>query len=153
MRNWLKLRRASFRGVPFHVEDDGPMGGRRVVVHDISGGERPLTEDMGRMATAISVSAYVTTDAADAIGKALERACDAPGAALLSLPIDPARMVHCIGCERERRKDQAGYIAYRLSFVEAGAGSLGSIAGISALRDVFDAAITTVASAIGGLFK
>ncbi len=153
MRNWLKLRRASFRGVPFHVEDDGPMRGRRVVVHEISGGERPLTEDMGRMATAFSVSAYVATDAADAIGLALERACDAPGAALLTLPIDPARMVHCVGCERERRKDQAGYIAYRLSFMEAGAGSSGSIGGISALREVFENGIAAVTGAIGKLFQ
>ncbi|WP_054308917.1 DNA circularization N-terminal domain-containing protein [Mesorhizobium sp. 1M-11] len=153
MRNWLKLRPASFRGVPFHVEDDGPMRGRRVVVHDISGGERPLTEDMGRMATAISVSAYVATDAADAIGHVLERACDAPGPALLVLPIDPARMMHCIGCERERRKDRAGYIAYRLSFVEAGAGASASIGGISALRDIFDAGIVFVSGAIGSLFK
>jgi len=153
MRNWLKLRPASFRGVPFHVEDDGPMRGRRVAVHEISGGERPMTEDLGRLATAVSVSAYVATDAADVIGLALERACDAPGPALLVLPIDAARMMHCVNCERERRKDQAGYIAYRLSFVEAGSSAGGALGGISLLRDVFDAGIAAVSSAIGGLFK
>lgn len=153
MRNWLRLRRASFRGVPFHVEDDGPMRGRRVAVHEISGGERHLTEDMGRLAPTFSVSAYVSTDAADAIGRALERACEVPGPALLVLPIDAARMVHCVNCERERRKDQAAYIAYRLSFVEAGGGVSGSIGGISAIRDIFDAGVAAVSGAIGSLFK
>ena len=148
MRDWFNLRQASFRGVRFHVDEDGPDRGRRVAVHDISGGEKPVTEDMGRLATTFSVTAYVVGDMADALGHALEAACDRPGPALLVLPIDAPRMVHCQGCSRSREKDRNGYIAYRLDFVEAGPGGGGFGGALAALRDVFAAGLATVAGAL-----
>nr|WP_295465194.1 DNA circularization N-terminal domain-containing protein [Mesorhizobium sp.] len=146
-RNWLRLRQASFRGARFHVDEDGPDRGRRVAVHDISGGETPVTEDMGRLATGFSVTAYVAGDQADAVGHALERACDLPGPALLVLPIDAARMVHCTGCSRSREKDRSGYISYHLEFVEAGVGAVGG-GGLGVLRSVFAAGLAALAGAM-----
>lgn len=150
MRDWLKLRPASFRGVPFRVEDDGSDRGRRVAVHEISGGERPVTEDMGRIATTFSVMGYVVGDLADAAGLRLEAACDARGPARLVLPIDSGRMVHCTGCSRNREKDRSGYIAYRLDFVVAGSAGAGLGGALGALRAVFSAAIGPVSIEIGG---
>ncbi|WAC26434.1 DNA circularization N-terminal domain-containing protein [Ancylobacter sp. SL191] len=120
MRNWQKaLRRASFRGVQFWVEEDGPERGRRVAVHNIAAGEAPVTEDLGRVATEYRVRAYVASDSADAEGWALEAACSAAGPSLLTLPMDPAALAHCVSCRRSRTRDQAGYVAYDLLFVEA----------------------------------
>lgn len=151
-RNWLKsLRRASFRGVPFHVEGDGGTVGRRVAVHDISGGEAPVTEDMGALARDVRVSAYVAGDGADASGHGLEAACGAPGPALLVLPIDAARLMHCVGCRRRRDRDSAGYLSYDLDFVQAGAGMMSDGGALAALRTVFETVIDAAASALARL--
>lgn len=138
MRDWsAAFRRASFRGVPFWVDEDGPEYGRRVAVHNIVGGELPVTEDLGRTATAFRIRAYVVSDTADAEGWALEAACSSPGASLLAMPMDPARMVHCTGCTRSRSKDRNGYIAYDLSFVVAGSAAIVGATGVAALRMTF----------------
>ncbi len=151
-RNWLKtLRRASFRGVAFHVEGDGGLVGRRVAVHDISGGEAPVTEDMGALAREMQVQAYVAGDAADAAGQALEAACAAPGPALLVLPIDAARLMHCTGCHRRRDRDGAGYLAYDLDFVQAGMGVAADGGALAALRTVFQDAAGAAAAALARL--
>lgn len=152
-RNWLStLRQASFRGVHFYVEADGGNIGRRVAVHDISGGEVPTTEDMGRITREVRVDAYVTGDAADAAGLALERVCEAPGPSLLVLPIDAPRLMHCIGCRRRRDRDRAGYIAYDLDFVAAGGAGLSIANPLSALRGVFENALPGAAAALSRLW-
>jgi len=151
-RNWLStLRPASFRGIRFHVEGDGGNVGRRVAVHDISGGEAPVTEDMGKLAREVGVGAYVTGDAADLVGLALERACEAPGPSLLVLPIDAPRLVRCTGCRRRRDRDRAGYIAYDLDFVVAGIAGVALADPLSALRGVFEGALAGGAAALSGL--
>jgi hypothetical protein len=153
-RNWLTtLRAASFRGVAFHVEGEDGQRGRRVAVHDISGGEAPVTEDMGIAAREMRVLAYVTGDAADGRGLALEAACEAPGPSVLVLPIDAPRLMHCVECRRRRDRDRAGYLAYDLQFVIAGAGVGAVITDpLSGLRQVFDQAVDGAASALAGIF-
>lgn len=150
-RDWrATLRPASFRGVGFWVEEDSTDGvGRRVAVHEISGGEANPTEDMGVLVRTASVSAYVAGDVADSTGLTLEAACAAAGPALLTLPIDPARAMHCIGCRRNRHRDRAGYIAYDLEFLLAGsgAGATGP-GGIGALRGLLEETIGAVSAAL-----
>lgn len=154
MRNWSRsFRRASFRGVPFHVDADGPESGRRVVVHEISGGERAVTEDMGARTRRFLVEAYVASDAADMQGRALEVACGAPGPGLLTLPLDPAVFVHCEGCVRDRRRDQAGFLGYRLDFVEAGSAVAGVGSALGMLREVFGNGLASAASSLSGHFR
>ncbi|MEO3997179.1 DNA circularization N-terminal domain-containing protein [Mesorhizobium sp. CAU 1732] len=149
MRDWQRsLRRASFRGVPFWVESDGNETGRRVAVHEVSGGDTIITEDMGRRARSVYVSAYVIGDVADGKGHAIEAACVAPNAALLVLPIDPARSMHCLSCRRARYRDRAGYIAYDLEFVESGAGGPLGSSGLGSMRDIFSAGAAAVVTAL-----
>ena len=149
MRDWPKAwRRASFRGVPFWVESDSPEVGRRVVAHEISGGEAVLTEDMGRRSKTIYVDAYVAGDLADFAGRALERACEAPGAALLILPMDSGEAAHCTACARNRQKDRNGFIAYRLEFTRAGGAVSFTGSGLGQLRAAFEASVATVAALI-----
>ncbi|KGF71154.1 hypothetical protein LL06_00720 [Hoeflea sp. BAL378] len=142
------MRRASFRGVPFWVESESPEVGRRVVVHEISGGETILTEDMGARSKSIFVDAYVAGDAADFAGLALERACGVPGASLLILPMDAGEAVHCIACARTRSKDQNGFVAYRLEFIRSGGRASFAASGLGQLRTAFSAGVATVAALI-----
>lgn len=153
MRDWKNaFRRASFRGIRFWVDEDGPETGRRVAVHEISGGNVPVIEDMGRATTRISVTAYVVGDDALVFGLALESACNGDGAGLLTLPMDPAQVVHCEGCRRSRHKDKNGYIAYDLAFIGAGGSGAAPGSALSAMRGVFSGGLGAVASAISGSF-
>jgi len=153
MRDWANtLRRASFRGVPFWVDGEEPEIGRRVAVHEISGGEAVLTEDMGARSKTIFVEAYVAGDLADFAGRTLEAACGAPGASLLILPMDPGEAAHCMACARNRRKDKNGFIAYRLEFVRAGVGVSFTASGLGQLRQAFTAGVAAVAAAMAAAF-
>ncbi len=150
MRDWARtLRKASFRGVRFWVEQNEAEGGRRVAVHNIAGGEIPVTEDLGRLATGLRVQAYVASDAADAEMWALQGVCSAPGPAMLTLPMMPAALVRCLGCTPRRERDRAGYVAFDLVFVEAGRASAAGIAtGLSALRLGFGTGLAGAALAL-----
>ncbi|ADJ23043.1 DNA circulation family protein [Hyphomicrobium denitrificans ATCC 51888] len=122
-RDWLRtLRRASYRGASFFVETDKIKTGRRLVVHEFPLADDPYVEDLGRKANKIDVTAYVAGDNADGAEDALRRACDAGGAATLSLPII-SMQAHCEDCSRDFKKDQLGYIAFSLSFVRDGSGA------------------------------
>lgn len=148
-RDWAKtLRRASFRGVSFWVDAEEPEVGRRVVVHETSGGEVVLTEDMGARSKTVFVEAYVAGDLADFAGHALEAACGAPGASLLILPMDPGEAAHCTSCARNRRKDRNGFIAYRLEFIRAGGGISFAASGLGQLRQAFASGVAAVAAAV-----
>ncbi|HCA7080800.1 TPA: DNA circularization N-terminal domain-containing protein [Citrobacter sedlakii] len=57
-----RLRAASFRGVPFSVEDDEGSFGRRVQVHEYPNRDKPFTEDLGRATRRFSVNAYLIGD-------------------------------------------------------------------------------------------
>lgn len=151
-RDWAKLRRASFRGVAFHVEGEQPEVGRRIVVHEVSGGEANPTEDMGAAASYIAVDAYVTGDQADAAGLALEAACAAAGPAMLQLPVDLPIMAHCRMCRRDRFKDRNGMVAYSLEFTPYVAMSAGVASGTGALKTVLDAGLAGLGASMAGLF-
>ncbi|BDA84966.1 hypothetical protein Sa4125_25080 [Aureimonas sp. SA4125] len=153
MRDWSSaFRRASFRGVRFWVDEDGPEVGRRVAVHEISGGNVPVVEDMGRRATRFTVSAYVASDLADIEGLALERACATDGPAVLRLPMDPSQLVYCEGCRRNRRKNKNGVITYDLAFVTAGGPGGAAASALGAMRGTMANALGAVGAALAGAF-
>ena len=52
-------RTASFRGVKFHVRDNGYESGRRLDTHEYPGADTPMTEDLGRKAYKIQLTAFV----------------------------------------------------------------------------------------------
>ncbi|HAZ8269818.1 TPA: DNA circularization protein [Citrobacter koseri] len=57
-----RLRDASFRGVPFSVEDDEGTFGRRVQVHEYPNRDKPFTEDLGRATRRMTINAYLIGD-------------------------------------------------------------------------------------------
>jgi len=54
-----RLRRASFKGMPFYVEQQGRTSGRRVVTFEYPKRDVPFTEDMGRHAMRYQMTGYL----------------------------------------------------------------------------------------------
>jgi len=53
---------ASFRGVPFFVEDSDRQGGRRTAKHQFVDGDTPKLDDLGKMGNEFQVRGYVIGD-------------------------------------------------------------------------------------------
>lgn len=116
-----KLRPASFRGVPFEVEQhSSEVAGRRVVVHQYPGRDLPTAEDLGRKASEFAVDAFVI--GADYMGArdALIAACSAAGAGELVHPYLGTLTVMCTGCRLTESTGEGRMARLQLSFVEAG---------------------------------
>lgn len=156
MRNWPKtIPGASFKGFPFHVEDEGiGESGRLVALHAYSKAETHGTEDMGRKARTFHVTAYIVGDDADAQAQAFVERCSTPGAGLLVLPVTPGVEVRCVGCSTNNRKSEMGKVALDLKFLEKGAAAGGPP--VIAIADrlaqgALDGLAGVVSSAIGAL--
>jgi hypothetical protein len=54
-----RLREASFKGISFHVEQQGRASGRRIVLHQYPKRDLPWAEDMGRHAIRYAMVGYV----------------------------------------------------------------------------------------------
>jgi len=121
--DWIKtLRRASFRGAAFHVDRDSISYGRRVTVHEFPNRDRPYVEDLGEKAISFGVTAYVASDHALGQMSALVSACRRGGPGTLILPTEGSLLVVPYRCDRQFSKDKLGYVAFDLSFHEAGIG-------------------------------
>lgn len=144
------LRRASFRGARFWVEEDQAKYGRRLVVHEFPNRDRPFVEDMGEKAIHFTVNAYVAGDASLGEAGALIAACRQRGAGSLVLPTDGGTSVRCISCERQFHLDKLGFIGFKLEFVEAGAG-IGAFP-IGLMEALAGAAAVSAVTAIVGSF-
>jgi prophage DNA circulation protein len=137
---------ASFRGVPFRVADESGPGGRRIVIHNIVGGEAPVTEDFGSKEQRYTVTAYVAGSLATAAGLALRAALKQPGPGLLVLPWQGAVQAHVEDFDPSRSKDVNGYIGFDITFVEAGSGALfGRVPAISEIGALMLTGISLVA--------
>lgn len=133
LRNLLGLsglKPGSFRGVPFHVEDNDRTGGRRNAVH-----EHPLrndisTEDLGRAKREFSVTAYVIGADWQARRDELLWACEEfskPGTLTL-----PSGFEMVVRCNTVRVSERARNVAnFALTFVDAG----GEQAGVATTLD------------------
>lgn len=150
-RDWLTtLWAASYKGVPFHFEEDRSKGGRDNVKHSFPHREDPYIEDMGRAVRYFSGTAYVHGDDADAQASALEAAFDAYGAGTLVVPYFGPVTVHCDEFERAVQRDKAGFVAFDVKFVRAGASS--ALVSVPFLQNAAFVAASSLASAIAALF-
>ncbi len=146
-RDWLKtLWPASYKGVPFFVEQDKEPGSRRIVEHEIPMRDDPYLEDLGEGVRHYDVTAYVASDSADVDAASVIAVCATRGPGALVLPTHGPILVRCLTFERNRSKDKHGYIGLSLSFTRQGAASaLVSVAKLANL--VFVAADSTALSA------
>lgn len=153
-RDWTKaFRRASFRGVPFHVEVEEGQGGRRLAVMPIAGSETVVVEDMGRIPRLYPVTAYVAGEAADSEALALTAALDLPDAGLLVLPMEAPQLASVLEWHRSRERDVNGWIAFEVAFHEpAGvAAGFALVSGFGPIDGLLSAAVPVIAGAAARL--
>ena len=114
-----KLRPASFRKIPFQVDNSEFETGRRVQVHEYPQRDKPYSQDMGRATRRIEFDAFVV--GADYVEKAnaLLGAIEAYGPGTLIHPWFGSLTVNVIGC-RVAFDRALGQARLSLSFVEAG---------------------------------
>lgn len=122
VRNWPQtLRQASYKGVPFFVDDEAlPKSGRFVATHSFVKAESHATEDMGRMPREFRLAAYLASDSADQDVRNFVEMCSEAGPGALVLPMLGSQQVRCRGCHVKAKRDRLGYIELELDFIEAG---------------------------------
>lgn len=153
MRDWARtLRRASFRGVAFWVEDDGLVGGKRIARHEYAGGRRTELEEMGLATASYDVTAYLIGDDSDAQARRLATACTAAGPGRLVLPIDAGQLAYVEGFERRRAKDRRGYVAFGFTVIPY-TNTPGATLGVGDVTAAVLSNFVAAAQALGGLFR
>ncbi|MGE9985722.1 DNA circularization protein [Desulfovibrio sp. SGI.169] len=117
------LRQASFRGVPFEVDDADESGGRRLARHEYPLRDLPFAEDLGRKAGEWRIRAFIVqgrshdyVQARDALRKALT----AYGPATLIHPWLGELTVAVDRFSLRETTSKGGYCEFDIDFVEAG---------------------------------
>lgn len=126
------LRRASFRGVQFHVSSRGLKTGREIVNHEFPKRNSNFPEDMGKKTRDFSVDAYVIGDDYMSRRDALIAACEREGAAQYSDHWGRSQRVVCTVCDCKETSDEGRMARFSLTFMEAGGGAMPSAAVASA---------------------
>lgn len=114
----LQLLPASYRGVPFLVEQAQGEGGRRLDTHEFPWRDDPFTEDLGEAALRFQVRAYVVGDfymqQRDALLGAL---AGVGGPGWLMLPWRAPLQARAGRVRWTEHKDQGGFCALDVEFV------------------------------------
>lgn len=114
------LRPASFRGVEFKVESHDFETGRRGPDHEFAQRDQPYAEDTGRKARQYSVTAYILGSDYFADRDALIAACEKEGSGELIHPYYGRLDVVCRSCKVRESSRDGGFVAFTMSFAEAG---------------------------------
>jgi prophage DNA circulation protein len=115
-----QLRPASFRGVPFHVENYGGAGGRRGPDHEYPGRDVPFAEDLGRKQRVFSFSGYLIGDDYPQRRDQLASACDQKGPGELIHPTYGAVDVVCRDYSHTETREDGRRVTFSFTFHEAG---------------------------------
>lgn len=112
---------ASFRGVPFFIEDSDRGGGRRMVTHEFPFRDDPVIVDLGRRMRTFAVVGYVLGEdyLADklALISALEDSAEA--GQLIHPYYAQTIRAHCDEVTTSERKREGGIATLSMRFVEA----------------------------------
>ena len=170
-----RLRMASFKGVPFYVEQQGRSSGRRTVLHQYPKRDPPYAEDMGREALHYAITGYLIqaptwnksefypnpdgnmpTDYSEARDQ-LEAVLMSPSPGPLLDPYNP--YLGAIGyggqgpllfmCEKytiTESREKGGFCAIEMSFVEAGIPGFSGSIGASSISTA--ATVANTANAV-----
>lgn len=112
-------RTASFRGVTFHVRDNSYESGRRLDTHEYPGANTPMTEDLGRKAYRIQLTAFVNgTDWRKQSDK-LQNALDLRGPGELIHP-NGRRYNVCVDSYQIHETIKTFEAEFAITFVESG---------------------------------
>jgi prophage DNA circulation protein len=136
-RDWSKtMLAASYKGVPFYVDQHEIVGGRRISIHEFTNRDNPFNEDLGGTFQPVTVNAYVSGDNADAMASALFGACTSHGAGTLILPLLGSHRVHCVDVKMKTDYRKLGRIQLSMNFVKDAGLKGGLTARINPLRQV-----------------
>jgi prophage DNA circulation protein len=111
---------ASFRGVPFRLNDAINSLGRRAQIHEFPGRDRPYVEDLGETARTYSLDGYVLGDDALVLRDRLIAASTQAGPGTLVHPTLGTFQVVCLSFEYREIKTGARRVDVRFGFIEAG---------------------------------
>jgi prophage DNA circulation protein len=159
MSEWTsRLRRASFRGVPFGVLSESAVVGRRQALHEFPGRDTPYAEDMGKATRRRTLQGFLVENSAiygggDVIAQRdrIEAAAEAYGPGALVHPTKGTLSISIEQLSISERWDQGRYFELNFEFVEAGAPafSLGVLSTISAVLTAADGALLALSAAFG----
>lgn len=117
----MKLRSASFKGVPFHVSDVKKTVIRRKILHEYPQRDIPFIEDLGKGATKYSVTAFLVGDDCVSKAKKLEKALLSTGAGTFVHPWEGNLTVSVFDAGTIHYNNGAHrYCDLQITFVEAG---------------------------------
>lgn len=142
-----KLRRASFRGVPFLVQQNAKRSGRRTATHEFPKSDTPYSEDMGRRLYQFAITGYIIgpfffsgsfeTDR-DNIEAALEDSANqGPGTLILPTRGQTGKISNLFTCPNYttlEREAWGGYAEIEMQFQEYGTPGLGSPTVVTSLN-------------------
>jgi len=114
------LRPASWRGVPFFIDEAGGEVGRRYEMHEYPQRDTPWAEDLGRAQRRWSLAGYVLGAGYMGTRDRLIAACEQQGTGKLVHPYLGDLTVVCDRFRYRERDGEGGMCRFDLSFAEAG---------------------------------
>jgi prophage DNA circulation protein len=122
-----RLKQASFRNLPFAVENFGGEHGRRLAEHEYPDRDVPWAEDLGRRKRSLRVRGFLLSNSpvygGGDVGDQLQRmigAAEAKGSGPLVHPVLGALTVNCRSFVHESAADGDNFIAIAFDFIEGG---------------------------------
>jgi prophage DNA circulation protein len=119
--NWLALlQRATFRGVPFHVDGSEGNYGRKAVVHEYPLRDKPFVEDLGRKARGFTLEGFVIGANYIAGRDALIKALEQTGAGRLVHPYLGEMVITVTEFKVRETTAEGGVARFSITCVESG---------------------------------
>lgn len=119
MSEWRdRMQGASFRGVPFLVDDDSVPVGRRTQLHEFPQRDQPFVEDLGRRTRQYKFTAFVAGDDCLSQRDKLLTALDTPGPGELVHPWFGRMTVTAGECEVSHARNELGMVRFSLEFID-----------------------------------
>lgn len=125
-------QRATWRGVPFHVESHEGSVGRRTQVHEFPLRDKPFAEDLGRATRVFNVEGFVFGDTYMQQRDALLAACERAGPGQLQHPYLGEMRATCLACVVRESTAEGGRARFTMQFVESGESRFPTAGGTSA---------------------
>lgn len=111
-------QKASFRGVPFLVDEDSGRRGRRTVLHEYPKRDEPMVEDMGLATRNYKMAAWVAGSDCFVQRDALLKVLEEPGTGELVHPWYGRVVVVCTSVDVSHSESEGGVVRFDLEFVK-----------------------------------
>ena len=150
-----RLRPASFRGVPFYVDEAAGEAGRRIAHHEYPERDLPWAEDLGRAQRHWNVTGYVLGPSYPEFRDQLLTACETRGAGRLVHPYLGELQVVCDSIRFRESDREGGICRFEMAFAEPGtAGAPDALRAVgSALASAAAALSSVAAGGFAGLYR